>query len=246
MQNFEETILNNWANRFQCSVDTLKQRGTTLLPDEKYADRHMITLWRISEHTFARFDPAYTQLLKDIIAQLPVNTSLSGAAIQRVLGDNAIESHDVDLIHYLPPAALPDLTAPPPFSVRALTLADQAPLATLHNNCTPEEVDNGYVEIDHEIIFGCFHGNELVSAASGYRMAGFMDIGVLTHSKFRKLGLGNLVVAALSAWAIEHNVIAQYRCNIDNLGSMGIAKSLKFRHYFGSENIVLIHQTHQG
>lgn len=241
MQNFEETILNNWANRFQCSVDTLKQPGTTLLPDEKYADQHAIILWRIAEHTFALIDPAYTQLLKDIILQLPPNTSLSGAAIQQALGEKTIESHDVDLIHYLPPLALPDLTVPPPFSVRALTLADQAQLATLHNHCTPEEVDNAYVEIDHEIVFGCFHGTELVAATSGYRIAGFMDIGVLTHLKFRKLGLGNLVVAALSAWAIAHNIIAQYRCNIHNPGSMGIARALKFRHYFSSENIVLIH-----
>ena len=68
-----------------------------------------------------------------------------------------------------------------------------------------------------------------------------MDIGVLTHTKFRKLGLGKVVVGALSAWAIAHDIIAQYRCDIHNTGSLGIARALKFRHYFNSESVILAH-----
>jgi len=241
MQDFEETIINNWARRLQCSASTIKQSGTTLLPDEKYANQNMIILWHIGKHTFALFDPSYAELLKDIMVRLPINTSLSGDSIRQVLGVNAIASHDMGLIHYLHPAELPELATPHSFNVRALALSDQEPLSALHSNCTPEEVDDGYVEIDHEIVFGCFHENELVSAASGYRMAGFMDIGVLTHTKFRKLGLGKVVVGALSAWVIAHDIIAQYRCDIHNTGSLGIAKALKFRHYFNSESVIVAH-----
>ena len=241
MQDFEEIIINNWASRFQSSVSTIKQSGTTLLPDEKYANQNMIIFWHIGKHTFALFDPSYAELLKDIMVRLPINTSLSGDNIQQVLGVNLIASHDIGLIHYLPPFDLPNLATPHSFNVRELALSDQEPLSALHSNCTPEEVDDGYVEIDHEIVFGCFHENELVSAASGYRMAGFMDIGVLTHNKFRKLGLGKVVVGALCTWAIAHDVIAQYRCDIQNTGSLGVARALKFRHYFNSECMVLTH-----
>ena len=241
MQDFEEIIINNWASRFQCSAGAIKQSGTTLLPDEKYAHQNMIILWHIGKHTFALFDPSYSELLKDIMVRLPLNTSLSGDNIQQVLGVSSIASHDMGLIHYLHPAELPDLATPHSFHVRELALSDQEPLSALHSNCTPEEVDDGFVEIDHEIVFGCFHKNELVSAASGYRMAGFLDIGVLTHTKFRKLGLGKVVVGALCTWAIAHDIIAQYRYDIHNTGSLGVAKALRFRHYFNSESVVLAH-----
>ena len=42
MQDFEEIIINNWATRFQCSVSTIRQNGTTLLPDEKYANQNLV------------------------------------------------------------------------------------------------------------------------------------------------------------------------------------------------------------
>jgi hypothetical protein len=241
MQDFEEIIINNWATRFQCSVSTIRKNGTTLVPDEKYASQNLVILWHIGKHSFALFDPSNTALLRDIIVRLPINTSLSGDHIQRVLGSNAISSHDIDLIHYLPPADLPDLATPHSFHVRELARSDQEYLSELRSNCTPEEVGNGYVDIEHEIVFGCFHANELVSAASGYRMAGFMNIAVLTHTKFRKLGLGKVVVGTLCKWAVVHNIIAQYRCNAQNTGSRGVARSLNFRQYFSSESIVITH-----
>ncbi|WKZ48134.1 MAG: GNAT family N-acetyltransferase [Anaerolineales bacterium] len=239
MQTFEEMILNNWADRFQCSTSILQENGTTLIPEEKYANQNMIVLWHIGKHTFSLFDPSLIELLNNIKAQLPINTSLSGDDIQKGIGTNLITSHDVGLIHYLFPSNLPNLVTPHTFSVRALSLSDEEQLSALHSNCTPEEVDDGYVEIDHEIVFGCFHDNKLVSAASGYRMAGFMDIGVLTHSSFRRLGLGKVVVGALCEWAVSQNIIAQYRCNIGNTNSLGIAKSLNFRYYFSSESLIM-------
>lgn len=239
MQDFEEIIFNNWANHFGCSTSTLKHSGTTLLSDKKYAKQRVIILWHIGRHTFALFDPSYTELLKDILVRLPVDTSLSGDNIQQVLGVSSIESHDIGLLHYLSPSDRLDVPTPPSFTVRELGLTDPEYISALHSHCTPEEVDEGYVEIDHEIVFGCFHEHELVSASSGYRMAGFMDIGVLTHPKFRNLGLGRVVVGALCTWAIAHNIIAQYRCDVQNTGSLNLARSLKFRHYFRSESIVL-------
>ena len=239
MKTFDEMIFNNWASRFQCSPSIIQQSGTTLIPEKRYADQNMIVLWHIGQHTFALFDPSYLELLNDLVSQLPLNTSLSGDEIQKGEVINSITSHDVGLIHYLPPSDLPTFTMPPTFDVRTLSLSDEKQLSELHDNCTPEEVDDGYVEIDHEIVFGCFHDNKLVSVASGYRMAGFMDIGVLTHPNFRKLGLGKVVVGTLCAWAISQNIIAQYRCNIENTNSRGVAKSLNFCHYFSSESLII-------
>jgi len=239
MPSFEETIINQWAGRFQCAASVMQQRGTSLLPDEKYAHKQMIDLWHIGEHTFGRYDPAYAGLMDGMMADLPAKTALSGSDIQDRLPANAILSHDVDFFHYLRPADLPEFTPPQSFSVRQLGPADREDLSALHSHCTPEEVDNAFVEVDHEIAFGCFSGDELAAAASGYRMTGFMDIGVLTHKRYRKLGLGKAVVGALCAWSIAHEVIAQYRCDAHNSGSLGVARTLKFQLFFRSETIVL-------
>ena len=91
--------------------------------------------------------------------------------------------------------------------------------------------------MDHLIAFGCLAGGQLVAAASGYERAGFMDLGVLTHPAYRGQGLGKAVVGAICEWAIARNVIAQYRCNVLNIGSHGVARKLNLRLYFKQESI---------
>jgi predicted GNAT family acetyltransferase len=102
---------------------------------------------------------------------------------------------------------------------------------------TSEEVDEGYVEIDHQIAFGCFVGKQMVAAASGYERTGFMDLGVLTHSAFRRKGLGKAVVGALCAWSTENGYIAQYRHDMTNTGSARVAQSLNFKVYAEEETL---------
>lgn len=239
MDSFDDAILNNWASRFGCSVSRLEQYGTTLLPDEKYAGQRLLILWHISKQTFALFDPSCRHLIDAVASRQPINGSISAETVRQVLGASAIASHDVGLVHYLRPAALPNVVTPASFTVRELNLSNREALAVLHHNCTPEEVDEGYVEVDHEIAFGCFRDDELVAAASGYRLSGFLDIGVLVHARFRKLGLAKVVVSALCRWSIANDIIAQYRCDAQNSASHGVAKALNFQHYFSSESILL-------
>jgi GNAT superfamily N-acetyltransferase len=239
MQTFEETILDHWAAHFQCDPSTLRRSGTTLRPDEKYAGRKIIVLWHVGLHTIAVFDPSCSALLHRVFAGLSADACLAAGHIQNALPPGSLASQDVDLIHYLPTADLLAFPPPPSYRVRQLGLPDRQHMAALHDSCTPDEVDNAFIEVDHEIAFGCFRDETLVAAASGYRMFGFMDIGVLTHAHFRKLGLGKVVVAALCAWAVAHDVIAQYRCDARNTASLGVARSLNFQRCVHSENIVL-------
>ena len=236
---FEHIIYQNWTDHFGCPVETIQQNGTTLLPDGKYDGEKLIVLWYIGKHTFAQFDTAYTPRLDQLTKALPANTSLTGDQILKAWENQVIHSRDIGLSYYLYPDDLPDYTAPHPFKLRQLTEADADAMSALHAANTPEDVDEGFVEVTHQIAFGCFFNEQLVAAASGYERTGFLDIGVLTHPEFRQKGLGKGVVSCLCAWANEHNIIAQYRHNVLNTGSQNVAGSLNFRMYFKSEAITL-------
>jgi RimJ/RimL family protein N-acetyltransferase len=233
-------ILENWANHFHCPVNTLQQPGATLLPAEKYAGDKVIALWQIAHRTFVEHDPAYSGALERVLAGRGATARLEAVDLVRSWGGKAFSGHDVNLIHYLYPPDLPAREPPAPLELRQLTLADAAAMDALHEANTAEDVDDGYVEVTHEVAFGCFHGELLAAASSGYRRAGFMDIGVLTHPGFRERGLGKAVAGALCVWCAEHRVIAQYRCNTTNKASHALAKALNFRLFFHSESLWLV------
>ncbi len=234
---YENTIYQNWTSHFGRSVETVKQNGTTLLPESKYDGDKIIVLWNIGKHTFVEFDPAYFFRLDTMLKKLPANISITGEHIQEAWKDETILARDIGLTYFLFPSDLTDYTPPQSFSLRQLTEADTVAMSILHKANTPEDVDEAYVEVSHQVAFGCFLDELLVAAASGYERTGFLDIGVLTHPEFRKKGLGKSVVGALCDWSNQHNTIAQYRHNIINTGSQKVALSLNFRMYFKSECI---------
>ena len=236
---FQQEIFRHWTTYFGCPPATVQQAGATLVPADKYAGQRLIALWHIGAHTFVEHDPAYTQALARALADLPATAALTGDTLKQRWGADAIAEHDPGLLHYLYPPDLPPYTPPAPFVLRPLTLADAGAMAALHAANSPEDVDEGYVEVSHESAFGCFAGDQLVAAASGYRRTGFLDIGVLTQPAFRRQGLGKATVGALCAWSSQQGLIAQYRCNATNVSSQGVAQALNFRLFCRSEAVWL-------
>jgi GNAT superfamily N-acetyltransferase len=232
---FEQTIYHKWTNSFGCTSETAYQSGTTIVPESKYEDKKVIVLEYIGRHTFAQIDPFYFQTLKQLLQTLPQGASMDGSHIQKAWDEKSFQSHDHGLTYYLHPSDLPPYQPSTSFSLRKLSGEDASAMAALHEACSAEEVDEGYVEVTHQIAFGCFHGEQLVAASSGYERTGFLDIGVLTHPSFRKKGLGKSVVGALCAWAIEKHIIPQYRHDALNLNSQHVAESLNFKPYFKTE-----------
>jgi RimJ/RimL family protein N-acetyltransferase len=78
-----------------------------------------------------------------------------------------------------------------------------------------------------------------MAIATGFRLTGFMDIGVLTDPAYRRQGLGRAVVSALCTWCITESVIAQYRCLVSNTGSYAVARALGFSLTFQQQSIYL-------
>ena len=232
---FEQTIYHKWTNSFGRTTETAYQSGTTIVPESKYEDKKVIVLEYIGKHTFAQIDPFYFQGLNNLVKSLPEGTSISGIHIQDVWNKDSIQTHSHGKTYYLSAADLPPYLPPEPFSLRKLTTEDAEIMSTLHDANTPEEVEEGYVEVTHQVAFGCFHNGQLVAAASGYERTGFLDIGVLTHPDFRKKGLGKAVVGAICNWANERHIIPQYRHDVLNVSSQHVAESLNFKLYFQTE-----------
>lgn len=237
---FERAIHQHWAHYFGCPVAVTGQPGTTLRPEDQFAGDNAIHLWYIGAHTFVQLDPQCVPLVTQLLATLPPQTALKATTLQQAWGAAAVKFHDQGLVHYLYPPELPAYAPAAPARLRQLTPADSAQMAALHAACTPAEVDEGFVEVTHQIAFGGFVGEQLVAAASGYERTGFMDIGVLTHPGFRRQGLGKAVVGALCAWAAPQNYIAQYRCDAQNTSSASVAQALNFRLYFHQESVGLV------
>ena len=236
---FEKAVYKNWTDYFECPLETANTPGTTLRPESKLDESKLLDISYIGKHTFVRLDPAYHTQLDQLVNKLPFNTSLTGEHIQAAWEKDAVLSRDFGAMYYLFPPELPDYLPPKPYTLRQLSEDDEEAMSALHAANTPEEVDEGYVEVSHQIVFGCFHNGQLVSAASGYERTGFLDIGVLTHPGFRKKGLGKAVVGALCNWSIENGMIAQYRHDSTNISSQKVAASLNFRLYFKTEGFSL-------
>ena len=234
---FEQTIYHNWASHFGQAAEITSQPGTTLVSEEKYRGDKEIALWYIGKRTFAQYDPDLAEVVQRAVAQFPADKSLTADDLAASVGAEKIKARDRSLALYLYPDDLPAYAPPSPYIVRPLTLADAGALLGLKGHMTSAEVDEGYVEVDHQVALGCFAGEQMVAAASGYELAGFMDIGVLTHSAHRRKGLGKAVVGALCAWASENGYIAQYRHDVTNTGSAHVAQSLNFKVYAEEETL---------
>ena len=236
-ESFEKNIYQNWTQHFGQPVETARKHGTTLSPEKKYEGDKIVVLEYIGKHTFIQLDPSYFEALSDLVKRVPAKLSINGDHIRRVWSEKAIQSHHFGKTYYLYPPDLPPYTPVAPFYLRKLTEADRDAMSILHADNTPEDVDEGFVEVTHQIAFGCFLDKQLVAASSGYERTGFLDIGVLTHPEFRKMGLGKAVVGVLCDWAAQNNIIAQYRHDAENINSQKVALSLNFKIYFTTEAI---------
>ncbi len=145
-----------------------------------------------------------------------------------------------DVFHFGAADAQALVAEPARPGVRALTIDDRVEFDRFTATAPDDDVDEAFVELDHWLVFGCFVDDTLVSAASMYpwddsRLA---DTGVLTLPDFRGRGYAAATVRALSAEALRRGYEPQYRCQVDNLGSVAVARSAGLTR-FGTWKVIL-------
>ncbi|MGC9349017.1 MAG: GNAT family N-acetyltransferase [Anaerolineae bacterium] len=238
-EDFDRAVYENWAQRFDCTVEDLYRAGTVLIPDQQFAGSGGVHVWQIGKRAFARMDPQVLDEIEHARRHLPRIAVLNEEHLRAALGGDRIRQTEQSVLLYLYPPDFQPHDPPVSIEVRRLEMGDARALVEMKAACTPDEVDMGEVSVEDEIGFGCFDGHTLASVATGFWLTGFMDIGVLTHPAYRGKGLGKAVVSALCTWCIERAIIAQYRCLVTNIGSYNIARALHFDRYCTQESIYL-------
>jgi len=236
-QTFETAVFRKWADRYNCTIEDLKRPGTEIIPEDDFANSNAIHIWTIGERAFARMDPACEELARRALAAQPEGSALTADHVATAVTPHSIRKIEDNLLFYLYPPEFRPALAGEGFVLRQLTQDDVDALAALQAACAAAEAEEAEVSVEDEIGFGCFSGTRLVSIATGFRLTGFMDIGVLTHPDYRRRGLGKACVSALCRWCVDNDIIAQYRCRAKNTGSRSIAEGLNFDLFFAQQSV---------
>ena len=238
-----ETIHRYTARRLQCQPADVTGSGTTIVTATPRAktnfmqprvvkDPTLIHLFEYVHSSILRIHAQPTNAVKIALDELQPAIA-SGAKIEK---ENllTLQSVSVEICGPSEPyfyLVSTDFRAHPHNNVRQLTLGDRALIDEFHQAI--DERMRWFVEIDHPVVFGIFDDKKLVAVASQilFEDEHIAAAGVLTHPAQRQRGYGVAVVSAAVTWALARDWIVEWSTWAGNLGSLGIARALGFRHY---------------
>ena len=234
---FEEQVAAVWAAHFDCPPLELDRPGSTLLPRPRLATSGWIHISHIRSRAFVELDPSLHEEFAEALIRQGRQHPLTAELLKEIIPQPRLVSSDSGMIFHLEPDRLVDYPPDRAIKRRVLCQTDVEALSQLLEACDPAEVEDAFIEVDHELAACCLDGSRMVSAGSGYRRNGFMDIGVITHPAYRGRHLAPAVVAAISQDAAALDVIAQYRCDATNTASRRVAELCGFTKFFQTESI---------
>lgn len=154
--------------------------------------------------------------------------------VETALNKHKMKWYDEDALYYLPDGHEVMLTRQENAKgVRQLVETDKSMFEDFENRNTEKDLDDVEVELDNDAVFGFITNGILNCVADYYRWSNkdVADIGVLTVPESRGKGNASRVVEALCRHALTNGLLPQYRCQLDNLGSIGVAEKVGFERY---------------
>lgn len=241
MPEFAPVVTDYWAATFS-GKPLHSNECLTITVNSDLDDDERVTILRIADDDRVRIavNPAVAEVVAKDIAALgnPTETDIRAALAARGIALNG-----TDNVFYLSDSAvddiLSDMGSP---RVRELTDADADIFASFKAAASEEDWDGAYVELDHWAVFGAFDDDGvLVSIGSMYPWDDefpLADIGVLTLDSARRCGHAKTLVRTMFRYALTEGYEPQYRCQLDNAASIGLAAGLDLQ-LFGQWEIVL-------
>ena len=166
--------------------------------------------------------------------KLLVTTNSTLFDIETALYQNSMKWYSEDALYYLADEKekilMNDSDAE---DVRQLSESDISLFQNFESRNTEDDLEGVEVELDNEAVFGQIENESLNCVADYYRWSNknVADIGVLTAPDSRGKSIATNVVKALSRHALENGLLPQYRCQLDNFGSIKVAEKAGFKYY---------------
>ncbi|MEL6271162.1 MAG: GNAT family N-acetyltransferase [Chloroflexota bacterium] len=228
-ETFSRRINAMWAEYYNQDPRVMARSGTTLIQQADYTDRRVV-LYTFKRRVFAQVAPPLLDDTQATVRKLGHGHTLTVDDLVSDWGIEPAQRVQSTVYHLYPPDFIP-ATVPDGFTLRRLEEKDDDALARLRGAVTEDEAAEGDVEIEHDDSTGVFDSDRLTAVASSYIFRGFVDVGVLTHAKYRKKGLGTAVVSAVISQILDRQNQPIYRAAATNVGSVKIAERLGFRPY---------------
>jgi RimJ/RimL family protein N-acetyltransferase len=222
-----QRVLASWQRAFPELTDPLDEPGTSVLPDPQTPPTAWVSLWPVGQRVVTRVAPDVAGQLREVLDGLPPGHRMTADDVATCWPDQPIDRAPQRL-HALDLATFRPATPAPSQEVRELTEADRDDFAQFLDQCSPDDLEEGDVDIggEHELTIGLRSGGRIVAVASMFEWRGFSDLGVLTAPRLRRQGAGAAVVSALCERLLDGPRVVVYRYSLDNLGSAGVARSL--------------------
>lgn len=229
MERFERALLDHMG--FDHGL--LGTAGVSVAGHPGRAESRVTVAYLIGEHVFITCDPAVEDMLTAATAAMaPTHEAWTELAPE--LGGDYL---GVGRQQLLTTHDLPDSSLPAGMTIRSLSRddpSDLALLARLVEISSEDDLDEAELEMDNldEHMDAVLDADgQIASLASSrpFDMApAFGDIGILTRTDSRSLGLGSAAVSALCRRLVQADIEPLYRCDEDNIGSVELSRGLLF------------------
>jgi GNAT superfamily N-acetyltransferase len=224
MSLFSPTIGTFWLTPFLDGEVISRDGDLTVVANANLdSDKRVMVLRTVDRKVYAVLTPAMANKLG-----LYRHKALTEPLLRQKMHEGNVELHGADYVFHFTEAKKHALLQEQlHVGVRQLNLADEAVFASFQSSASEQDLDDAYVALDHWAVFGAFEQEHLVCAASMYSWSGqkVADVGVLTLPPHRGMGHASRVVRAISRYAYEQGYEPQYRCQIDNVASVSLARS---------------------
>jgi predicted GNAT family acetyltransferase len=207
----EQRVQAHWGAVLEIAPAVLDRDGLVVVADPRdFAAERRATI-RTARGTFLLATPAEESVARDD----PAGYCADVEARRRAAA----------LFHYL--RALPPGEDDP--RVRVLGAADRLLLDSLKDRAGVDATEEADVAVEHPLAVGIVEDGSLLAIASLLEEENdTVDVGVLVDPAQRRRGLGAEVVRELAQRAVSTGNLVQYRCDVDNAASAGVARACGF------------------
>lgn len=211
---FSNSILNYWHNQYQNNECVFKSENLSIFINPNLDEDYQAVQLTLAERTIIMVSPSFIQ-------SHHLDAQFNWASLNWHGADQIFyyDAEQLDVVKELPKLYL----------IRPLTQDDQQIFDEFCQKMPPEDLEDAFVALDHYLVYGVFVYGELVAVASMYAWDKdeykIADVGVVTLPNFRQQGHAKRLIRSISQAAILLGYEPQYRCQLDNLNSLALAKS---------------------